>query len=71
MRLSGIITQGARRVGQPEYVRAYKVAYSLDGRQFTFCKDEKQDVDKVGCDVPRGDHAGSPHPGVLRVLAWL
>ncbi|XP_075621145.1 lactadherin isoform X4 [Balearica regulorum gibbericeps] len=47
MRLSGIITQGARRVGQQEYVRAYKVAYSLDGREFTFCKDEKQDTDKV------------------------
>lgn len=54
MRLSGIITQGARRVGQPEYVRAYKVAYSLDGREFTFYKDEKQDTDKVGCDAPRG-----------------
>lgn len=51
MRLSGIITQGARRVGQPEYVRAYKVAYSLDGREFTFYKDEKQDADKVGCDA--------------------
>ncbi|NWQ81175.1 MFGM protein, partial [Columbina picui] len=47
MRLSGIITQGARRVGQPEYVRAYKVAYSLDGREFTFYKDEKRDADKV------------------------
>ncbi|NWI69409.1 MFGM protein, partial [Todus mexicanus] len=47
MRLSGIITQGARRVGQQEYVRAYKVAYSLDGREFTFFKDEKQDADKV------------------------
>ncbi|XP_074011800.1 lactadherin isoform X1 [Numenius arquata] len=47
MRLTGIITQGARRVGQPEYVRAYKVAYSLDGREFTFFKDEKQDIDKV------------------------
>lgn len=67
MRLSGIITQGARRVGQPEYVRAYKVAYSLDGRQFTFCKDEKQDADKVGSDAPLGGCAGSPHPAVL----WL
>ncbi|XP_030137062.1 lactadherin isoform X3 [Taeniopygia guttata] len=47
MRLSGIITQGARRVGQQEFVRAYKVAYSLDGREFTFFKDEKKDVDKV------------------------
>lgn len=48
MRLSGIVTQGARRVGKSEYIRAYKVAYSLDGREFTFCKDEKQDTDKVG-----------------------
>uniref|UniRef100_A0A8C3BSH1 Milk fat globule EGF and factor V/VIII domain containing n=1 Tax=Cairina moschata TaxID=8855 RepID=A0A8C3BSH1_CAIMO len=47
MRLSGIVTQGARRVGKSEYIRAYKVAYSLDGREFTFCKDEKQDTDKV------------------------
>ncbi|NXI68661.1 MFGM protein, partial [Anseranas semipalmata] len=47
MRLSGIVTQGARRVGKSEYVRAYKVAYSLDGRGFTFCKDEKQDTDKI------------------------
>lgn len=71
MRLSGIITQGARRVGHQEYVRAYKVAYSLDGREFTFCKDEKQDADKVGCDAPSEGHAGSPHPAVLWVLRGL
>ncbi|XP_051484251.1 lactadherin isoform X2 [Apus apus] len=47
MRLTGIITQGASRVGKAEYVRAYKVAYSLDGRSFTFYKDETQDADKV------------------------
>ncbi|XP_036245730.1 lactadherin isoform X2 [Molothrus aeneus] len=47
MRLSGIITQGARRVGQQEFVRAYRVAYSLDGKEFIFFKDEKKDVDKV------------------------
>lgn len=71
MRLSGIITQGARRVGHQEYVRAYKVAYSLDGREFTFYKDEKQDADKVGCDAPRRGCAGSSHPAVLRALGWL
>lgn len=60
MRLSGIITQGARRVGQQEFVRAYKVAYSLDGRGFTFCKDEKRDTDKVGCDaLCEGSAAGA------------
>uniref|UniRef100_A0A8C3LIA4 Milk fat globule-EGF factor 8 protein n=1 Tax=Chrysolophus pictus TaxID=9089 RepID=A0A8C3LIA4_CHRPC len=47
MRLTGIVTQGARRVGKAEYVRAYKVAYSLDGREFTFCKDEKLNTDKI------------------------
>lgn len=67
MRLSGIITQGARRVGQQEFVRAYKVAYSLDGREFTFFKDEKQNVDKVGCDAPCRGCPSSPHPVVLWV----
>ncbi|XP_044294750.1 lactadherin isoform X1 [Varanus komodoensis] len=47
MRLSGISTQGARRVGRAEFVRVYKVAYSLDGREFTFYKDEEQGHDKV------------------------
>ncbi|XP_042332197.1 lactadherin isoform X1 [Sceloporus undulatus] len=47
MRLSGIATQGARRAGRMEYVRAYKVSYSLDGREFVFCKDEEQDQDKI------------------------
>lgn len=68
MRLSGIITQGARRVGQQEFVRAYKVAYSLDGREFTFFKDEKQNVDKVGCLALCRGCPSSPHPVVLR---WL
>ncbi|XP_062998351.1 lactadherin isoform X2 [Elgaria multicarinata webbii] len=47
MRLSGVSMQGARRVGKAEYVRAYKVAYSLDGREFVFCQDEEQGHDKV------------------------
>lgn len=47
MRISGIATQGARRVGRAEFVRAYKVAYSLDGHEFVFIKDEERDQDKV------------------------
>ncbi|XP_061451271.1 lactadherin isoform X2 [Rhineura floridana] len=47
MRLSGIVTQGARRVGRLEYVQAYKLAYSLDGHEFVFFKDEEQDDDKI------------------------
>ncbi|XP_034987268.1 lactadherin isoform X2 [Zootoca vivipara] len=47
MRISGLATQGARRAGRVEYVRAYKVSYSLDGREFVYIKDEEQDHDKV------------------------
>ncbi|XP_069480399.1 lactadherin isoform X1 [Ambystoma mexicanum] len=47
MRVSGILTQGASRVGTAEYIRGFKVAYSLDGHLFTFCKEEGKDKDKV------------------------
>ncbi|XP_077173575.1 lactadherin isoform X2 [Paroedura picta] len=47
MRLSGLSTQGARRVGRVEYVRAYKVSYSHNGREFVYFKAEKEDHDKV------------------------
>ncbi|KAM6426735.1 lactadherin isoform 1-T1 [Liasis olivaceus] len=47
MRISGVVTQGASRAGRAEYVRAYKVAYSTDGREFEFYKDENQNQEKV------------------------
>ncbi|XP_020637374.3 lactadherin isoform X1 [Pogona vitticeps] len=47
MRISGVATQGASRAGRAEYVRAFKVAYSLDGREFAFLKDKEYDQDKV------------------------
>uniref|UniRef100_A0A8C0IL13 Milk fat globule EGF and factor V/VIII domain containing n=1 Tax=Chelonoidis abingdonii TaxID=106734 RepID=A0A8C0IL13_CHEAB len=47
MRLTGILTQGARRAGWAEYVHTFKVAHSLDGRVFVFYRDENQDRDKV------------------------
>ncbi|KAJ7311098.1 hypothetical protein JRQ81_006697 [Phrynocephalus forsythii] len=47
MRISGVITQGASRVGRAEYVTAFKVAYSLDGHEFVFLKDGEDDTDKT------------------------
>lgn len=47
MRVSGVVTQGASRAGKTEYVLAYRVAYSLDGREFEFYKEENQNQKKV------------------------
>ncbi|XP_053318368.1 lactadherin isoform X2 [Spea bombifrons] len=47
MRVSGIITQGASRMGTAEFVREYKVAYSMDGIDFTVYKSEGKDTDKI------------------------
>ncbi|XP_075431297.1 lactadherin isoform X2 [Ascaphus truei] len=46
-RVSGVITQGASRMGTAEYLRGYQVGYSLDGQEFTFYKDEGKDKVKV------------------------
>lgn len=48
MRVSGVITQGASRAGRAEYLKTFKVAYSLDGRKFKFIPDENGTGDKVG-----------------------
>ncbi|GAA6093092.1 milk fat globule EGF and factor V/VIII domain containing b [Tachysurus ichikawai] len=50
MRFTGIITQGASRVGTYEYIKQFKVAYSLDGRMYTIyrSKAQKKDVIFVG-----------------------
>ncbi|XP_063045374.1 lactadherin-like isoform X2 [Engraulis encrasicolus] len=47
MRLSGIITQGASRMGAMEYVKAFKVAYSFDGKTYTVFRTLGQKKDKV------------------------
>ncbi|XP_052568205.1 lactadherin isoform X1 [Peromyscus californicus insignis] len=39
MRVSGVMTQGASRAGRAEYLKTFKVAYSLDGRRFEFIQD--------------------------------
>ena len=47
MRLTGIITQGASRMGSAEYIKAFKVASSLDGVSYITYKVDGQRKDKV------------------------
>ncbi|XP_021120467.1 lactadherin isoform X4 [Heterocephalus glaber] len=47
MRVSGVVTQGASRAGSAEYVKTFRVAYSLDGRKFHFIQDGEGSGDKV------------------------
>lgn len=46
-RITGIITQGAKDFGNVQFVSAYKVAYSDNGRNWTVVKDDKKNTDKV------------------------
>lgn len=50
MRLTGIITQGASRMGAAEYIKAFKVASSLDGSVYTTFRVEGQRRDRVRTD---------------------
>lgn len=47
MRLTGIATQGASRIGSAEYIKAFKVASGLDGRTFTMYRTEGETRDHV------------------------
>ncbi|KAK5605402.1 hypothetical protein CRENBAI_025601 [Crenichthys baileyi] len=47
MRLTGIITQGASRMGAAEYIKAFKVASSLDGIGYVTYKGDGVQRDKV------------------------
>ncbi|KAG7277793.1 hypothetical protein CRUP_026094 [Coryphaenoides rupestris] len=38
MRITGVITQGARRLGRSEFVKTYRVAYSDDGKTWKMVK---------------------------------
>ncbi|KAM9469862.1 milk fat globule EGF and factor V/VIII domain containing b [Clarias gariepinus] len=46
-RITGIITQGAKDFGNVQFVTAYKVAYSNNGRDWTVVKDDKRNTDKI------------------------
>uniref|UniRef100_A0A9L0IT38 Milk fat globule EGF and factor V/VIII domain containing n=1 Tax=Equus asinus TaxID=9793 RepID=A0A9L0IT38_EQUAS len=47
MRVTGVVTQGASRGGTAEYLKTFKVAYSVDGRKFQFIRDAGDSKDKV------------------------
>lgn len=47
MRFTGIVTQGASRIGTAEYIKAFKVASSLDGRTFVVYRTEGETRDHV------------------------
>lgn len=47
-RITGIITQGAKDFGNVQFVSAFKVAHSDDGKYWTILKDDKTKTDKVG-----------------------
>lgn len=46
-KITGIITQGAKDFGTIQFVAAFKVAHSNDGRSWTIVKDENTKTDKV------------------------
>ncbi|ROL43606.1 EGF-like repeat and discoidin I-like domain-containing protein 3 [Anabarilius grahami] len=47
MRLTGIITQGASRMGTAEFVKVFKVASSFDSKTYTVYRADGQRKDKV------------------------
>ena len=52
MRLSGIITQGASRMGTAEYIKAFKIATSFDGHTYSILRVDGMRHDKVSPRVP-------------------
>uniref|UniRef100_A0A8C0MLE0 EGF like repeats and discoidin domains 3 n=1 Tax=Canis lupus familiaris TaxID=9615 RepID=A0A8C0MLE0_CANLF len=47
MRVTGVITQGAKRIGSPEYIKSYKIAYSNDGKTWVMYKVKGTNEDMV------------------------
>ncbi|XP_036440212.1 milk fat globule EGF and factor V/VIII domain containing a [Colossoma macropomum] len=47
MRLTGIITQGASRIGTAEFIKAFKVASSFDDKVYTMYRNDGQKKDRV------------------------
>uniref|UniRef100_H3DDB2 EGF like repeats and discoidin domains 3 n=1 Tax=Tetraodon nigroviridis TaxID=99883 RepID=H3DDB2_TETNG len=55
MRVTGLITQGAKRFGSAEYVKSYKVAYSDDGKTWRTYKFRSRDDDMPPPQIFRGN----------------
>ncbi|XP_062922169.1 EGF-like repeat and discoidin I-like domain-containing protein 3 isoform X4 [Mobula hypostoma] len=47
MQITGVVTQGALAVGVPEYIKAFKIAYSFNGVNFYTFKDSDGITEKI------------------------
>nr|KAF6369308.1 hypothetical protein mMyoMyo1_010672 [Myotis myotis] len=47
MHVTGMVTQGTSHAGRAEYVKMFKVAYSLDRKKFKFIQEDRNSGDKV------------------------
>ncbi|XP_037365901.1 lactadherin [Talpa occidentalis] len=45
--VTGVVTQGASRAGSAEYLKSFKVAYSITGHKFQFIKSAEGLTDKI------------------------
>lgn len=65
MRFTGIVTQGASRMGTAEFIKAFKVASSLDGKTYTMYRSEGDRRDYVRttqCNIKQSTRAHKlPH----------
>lgn len=70
MRVTGLITQGAKRIGSPEYVKSYKVAYSDDGKTWRTYKVKGKDEDMVRHLYGHTDIGVCIHRHPLLLVLW-
>lgn len=47
MHVTGMVTQGTSHAGRAEYMKMFKVAYSLDRKKFKFIQEDRNSGDKV------------------------
>lgn len=69
-KITGIITQGAKDFGSVQFVTAFKVAHSDDGRAWTTVKDETTGTDKVRANTWRVT-TRSPHLEAVMSLVLM
>lgn len=71
MRVTGLITQGAKRIGSPEYVKSYKVAYSDDGKTWRTYKVKGKDEDMVRYTHGHTNRGIHTHCHLSTLSLWL
>lgn len=68
MRFTGIVTQGASRMGTAEFIKAFKVASSLDGKTYTMYRTEGQRKDNVRRHISTLQHNRMHYTNTYRVF---